>query len=150
LRGIVTRDPDGFAAGQPDLVLGEPFADGHGPRIVLAVDSGCSLCLAVTGRLARRTDGPTGPIGPTVTLLTHEPAAVWDGIAGGLPVVSDREAWRSVSHLSPPVLMLVDGSGRVRKMILPVREQEVDNVLDEWTAAAQERTPGVVDVRTDS
>jgi hypothetical protein len=40
--------------------------------------------------------------------------------------------------------MLVDGSGRVRRMVLPVREQEVDHVLDEW------RIPGVTDVRSDS
>jgi hypothetical protein len=142
LRGIVTRSPDGFAAAQPDLALGGPFANGNGPRTVLAVDSGCPLCLAVTERLARRPGGGT-------ILLTHEPAAVWDGVAGGLRIVSDRESWRSISHLSPPVLMLVDGSGRVQKMILPVREQDVDSVLDEWSVV-QERTSDVVDVRTDS
>jgi hypothetical protein len=136
LRGIVTRDRDGFVAAQPELSLGEPFTGGDGTRIVLAVDSGCPLCLAATQRLAAR--------GYPATLLTHESPEAWPGIAGGLTVVSDRESWRSISHLSPPVLMLVDGSGRVRRMVLPVREQEVDHVLDEW------RIPGVTDVRSDS
>jgi hypothetical protein len=142
LRGIAVRDPDGFTAAPPDLTLGGPFAGGGGSRAVLAVDSGCSLCLAITERLARRE--------AQVTLLTHEPPAVWQGVAGELPIVSDRELWRSVAHLSPPVLMLVDGSGRVRKLLLPVREQEVDRVLEQWRSAANEGSPDVVDVGADT
>ncbi|HSV66154.1 MAG TPA: hypothetical protein VLJ59_09655 [Mycobacteriales bacterium] len=142
LRNAVIRDPDGFATAQPDLVLGERFADG-GQRIVAAVDSGCPLCLEVAGRLAKRAAG--------ATLLTHEPAATWADVAGTLRIVSDREAWRAVSHLSPPLLMLVDGSGRVRRLLLPVRVDEVDKVLPDWRAlVSKEGMSGVADVRADS
>lgn len=147
LRGVVARNPDGFTAAQPDLSLGERFANGNalpsgGRHIVVAADSGCPLCLAVIDRLAGR--------GAEATLLTHEPAAVWDGIARGLTIVSDQESWRAVSHLSPPVLMLVDSSGSVRKMVLPVRLEEVDQVLGEWTELVKERISGDADVRADS
>ncbi|GLZ42853.1 hypothetical protein [Actinokineospora sp. NBRC 105648] len=113
LRAVVARDPSGFTAAPPDLVLGARFAG----RVVLAADSGCPLCVAVSRRV-------TG-----VILLTHESPSVWDT---GLEVVSDREAWRVVSHLAPPVLMLVDAAGRVAKLVLPVREEQADEVLDEW------------------
>jgi hypothetical protein len=153
LRGLVTRGPDGFAAALPDLRLGQRFATGGGPLVVLAADSGCPLCLVVADLLARRTaDGRRDPF--AVTLLTHEPAQVWDGIATGLDVISDRESWRSISHLSPPVLMLVDGSGRVRRMILPVRAQEVEAALAQWRDVVAEEVAEevvhVADVRTDS
>ena len=123
LRGQVTRTTDGFVAVPPDLVLGPRFAEG-GARIVAAVDSGCPLCLTVVERLAG--------LGAEATLLTHEPLVTWADLAHGLPVISDGEAWRSVSHLSPPVLMLLDGTGRVRRMLLPVRAAEVDTTLAEW------------------
>ncbi|MDQ3579896.1 MAG: hypothetical protein M3443_20320 [Actinomycetota bacterium] len=113
LRAMVTRDPGGFAAAQPDLVLGPRFAG----RVVLAADTGCPLCVAVS----RRLDG--------AMLLTHESPSAWDT---DLEVVSDREAWRTISHLAPPVLMLVDADGRVARMTLPVREDQVDEILVEW------------------
>jgi hypothetical protein len=163
LRGIVSRDPEGFASAQPDISLGGRFANGKRRQIVLAAESGCPLCLAVIERLARRAAGEraageragqrgaarmSGPF--KATLLTHESPAVWDRVAGRLQIVSDRESWRAISHLAPPVLMLVDGSGRVRRMLLPVREQEVDSVLGEWSDLTQERISGVADVRADS
>ncbi|WP_103352771.1 hypothetical protein [Amycolatopsis sp. CA-128772] len=122
LRGLVTRTTDGYAAAPPDLDLGPGFARSG---IVVAVDSGCPLCLAVVERLAR--------LGADATLLTHEPLATWTDLAHGLPVLSDGEAWRSVSHLSPPVLMLLDGTGRVRRLQLPVRAADVDTTLAGWT-----------------
>lgn len=123
LRGIVTRTTDGFVAAPPEVFLGPRFA-GEGTRIVAAVDSGCPLCLTVVERLAE--------LGAGATLLTHEPPATWRDLARGLPVISDGEAWRSISHLSPPVLMLLDGTGHVRRMLLPVRAGEVDTTLAEW------------------
>jgi hypothetical protein len=123
LRGMVTRNSDGFVAAPPDLVLGPRFAGADG-RIVAAVDSGCPLCLTVAERLAA--------LGVDATLLTHEPTATWADLAHGLPVVSDGEVWRSVSHLAPPVLMLLDETGRVRRMLLPVRAAEVDTTLAGW------------------
>jgi hypothetical protein len=123
LRGMVARSTDGFVAVPPDLVLGSRFA-GDGRRIVAAVDSGCPLCLTVAERLAA--------LGADATLLTHEPVTTWADLAHGLPVTSDGEAWRAVSHLAPPVLMLLDETGRVRRMLLPVRAGEVDTTLAEW------------------
>jgi hypothetical protein len=145
LRGLITREPHRYATSAPDIALGGRFARGGGPRIVLAVDSGCPLCLAVTQRLAAR-DGT----GPPVVLLTHEPPESWAGIAGPLEVVSDRESWRAVAHLSPPVLMLVDGGGRVERLVLPVREQEADEVWDRWRESSGEENPDVVDARANS
>ncbi|MFB9908568.1 hypothetical protein [Allokutzneria oryzae] len=136
LRAIVLRNPDGFAAAQPDLTLGGAFADGTSRPVVAAVDSGCPLCLNVVSELAERAPG--------ATLLTHESPAVWSEVADGLRVISDREAWRAISHLSPPVLMNVDGAGVVRRMTLPVRIDE----LDSWIEL---KGPiGVVDARSDS
>ncbi|SES41615.1 hypothetical protein [Actinokineospora terrae] len=112
LRAVVGRDAGGFS-GAADIELGPRFAG----RVVLAADTGCPLCREVAERL---TDA---------VLLTHEPASAWDV---GLDVVSDREAWRAVSHLAPPVLMSVGADGVVRRVSLPVRAEQVDAVLDDW------------------
>jgi hypothetical protein len=93
-------------------------------------------------RLSRRV--------PDAVLLTHEPAAVWAGVAGPLRIVSDREAWRAISHLAPPVLMLVEPSGQVRAMVLPVREEEVDTVSADWHDLVREGASGVAELRSDS
>ncbi|MEN3356596.1 MAG: hypothetical protein V7637_578 [Mycobacteriales bacterium] len=149
LRALVSRDPDGFTAAQPELTLGGSFAGppadpagpgAAGPRMVVAADTGCGLCVTVVRRLADR--------GATATVLTHEPAAAWAGLAGQLPVVTDRDAWRAISHLSPPVLMLVDPAGAVHKLLLPVRAEQADRAAVDWGAAAAdepERTPDAVD-----
>jgi hypothetical protein len=141
LRGVVTRSTDGFVAVPPDLVLGPRFAEGDG-RIVAAVDSGCPLCLTVVERLAG--------LGAEATLLTHEPLTTWTHLARGLPVISDGEAWRSVSHLSPPVLMLLDGTGRVRRMLLPARAAEVDTTLADWAGPKSGGDTGDADVGANS
>jgi len=132
LRGTVLRGHDGYTSAAPDIELGAEFAGDGAQRIVLAADSGCPLCLAVIDRLRYR--------GVKATLLTHEQPAVWRDIADHLTVVSDQEVWRSVSHLAPPVLMLVDRAGSVRKLVLPVREDEVDTVLDDWAGTGGEET----------
>src|SRR2546426_8495202 len=84
LRGIVLGDGKGFTAAHPEITLGPGFADGR-TRIVLAVDTGCPLCVAATERLAR--------LAPGATVLTHEDVAAWEGLANGLEVVRDRESW---------------------------------------------------------
>jgi hypothetical protein len=142
LRALAAGDAAGFASGRPDVALGPRFATGGAPRLVVAADTGCGLCVAVVDRLARRV--------ADATVLTHEPAAAWAGRADGLTVVSDPEAWRAVSHLSPPVLMRVDGAGRVDRMLLPVRVGQVDAVLAEWGLPAPEGTSDAADARTDS
>jgi hypothetical protein len=132
LRAAVLRNPDGYTSTGPDIELGAELGGADGPHIVLAADSGCPLCLAVIERLRYR--------GVKATLLTHEQPAVWRGIADHLTVVSDQEVWRSVSHLAPPVLMMVDRAGSVRKLVLPAREDEVDTVLDDWAGTGGEET----------
>lgn len=139
LRGLVARNRDGFVTVPPDVSLGERFAGGGGSRIVLAADSGCPLCVAAAGRLAR--------LAPGAVLLTHEPRAVWEGVASRLRVETDRESWRSISHLSTPVLMLVDAAGRVRELVLPVREEEVDRVVGEWDRLVREEETDAAGVR---
>jgi hypothetical protein len=129
LRGIVMRDAKGFTATPPEITLGPGFADGRA-RIVLAVDSGCPLCVAAAGRLSERAPG--------ATVLTHENAATWEGLASGLEVVSDRESWRAIAHLATPILMQVGGAGRVSGLVLPTRLSEVDDALTGWSADVAE------------
>ena len=124
LRGMVLRDTHGYAATGPDTVLGPRFAG----RVVLAADTGCPLCVAAAERVAA--------LAPRSVLLTHEPPSAWDGRGAGLEVVADREAWRAVAHLSPPVLMRVDTAGRVTALVLPTRVSEVDEALREWSTGA--------------
>lgn len=142
LRGIVLRNTDGFGTAEPEVYLGAGFATGGPPRIVLAADSGCPLCQELADRLMRRAPG--------AVLLTHENPGVWTRVGARLDVVTDRDSWRMVSHLAPPVLMLVDGSARVRRMTLPVRVEEADAVLDEWQTIVAEETTGAADARTHS
>jgi hypothetical protein len=123
LRGMVARD--GFTSTTGPITLGPGFAAGR-TKIVLAADTGCPLCVAAAERL--------GQLAPGSTVLTHEDAAAWDGLAAGLEVVSDREAWRAVAHLATPVLMRVDGTGTVGELVLPARVSEVDKMLTEWSA----------------
>jgi hypothetical protein len=139
LRGQLGRDRAGFTVAPPDLSFDGRLASGGEPQVVLVADSGCPLCLAAAERLGARRPG--------AVLLTHEPLHTWSGVADRLRVVSDREAWRVVSHLAPPVLMLVDGAGAVRRLVLPTREDEINTVLDEWTRGG---IGGVIDARTDS
>jgi hypothetical protein len=127
LRGIVLHDGKGFTATRTDITLGPAFADGR-TRIVLAVDSGCPLCVAATERLHQ--------LAPGATVLTHEDAAVWEGLASGLEVVRDQESWRAISHLAPPVLMSVDSAGRADRLALPTRVSEVDKLVAEWSVDA--------------
>jgi len=127
LRMEVARDPSGFTAAQPDIRLDGWSAAGAQPELVLAVDSGCALCRTTAERLASRRPGSV--------LLTHESPEVWAEVADRLRVLSDRTAWRAISHLSPPVLMLIDGTGSVRRMVLPTTEDDVTNALIEWTGS---------------
>jgi hypothetical protein len=128
------RGGEGFAAERPDLSLGRSFPT----AMVVAADTGCGLCVAVVRRLALA--------GAQAAVLTHEPAEAWADLAGDLPLITDRESWRAVGHLSPPVLLRVDAAGRVLDLTLPVREEQAEQVAAEWGAlAAPERTPDAAD-----
>lgn len=128
IRGLMVQSAgDGFTSAAVNVSLGRRFGPDDQPRIVVAADSGCPLCLAVIERLS------DSPAAASAVVLTHEQPEVWLHRVGQLQVVSDREAWRAISHLSPPVLMLVTGAGTVRRLVLPVSELEVDRVLADWT-----------------
>lgn len=142
LRATVLGDADGFQAAPPDIELGPRFAHGTGWRVVLAGDSGCPLCRQVADRLAT--------VVPGSTLLTHESADTWQAVADRLDVVSDEESWRQISHLSPPVLMLVDGTARVRRLSLPTRVEDVGILLSGWHRLIEEENRSGVDARAHS
>lgn len=147
VRGLAVQGSgDGYVSTAVDISFTSALGGGGEPRIVVAADSGCPLCLAVIDRLSQT------PAGDTAVLLTHEDPAVWAGRSGRLHIVSDREAWRAVSHLAPPVLMLVAGNGAVRRLVLPVSELEIDRVLADWSrrGGGEETTNSSEEVRHDA
>ncbi len=111
-----------------DIVLPASVTGGRG-GVVLAVDSGCPLCIAVVQQVASVT---TGPEGSGAVLLTFEPEEQWGGLTGGLPVVRDDRAWSAIAHLSTPILMQVGGDGRVERLHLPANERDVVPTLRSW------------------
>lgn len=100
-----------------------------GPGIVLTADSLCPLCRVVAATVSAQADR----LGRPVTLLTHESPEAWTDVPPGLRLVQDEQAWREVSHLSPPVLMDVAADGVVRDLVLPSNENEADAALKRWT-----------------
>lgn len=111
-------------------------------RVVVAADTGCPLCQVVVGTLSKAYAGALAP----PVLLTYEPAEQWSGVSGALDVVRDDAAWSAVSHLTPPVLMLVDGGGLVNRLILPANERDVQSALDSWGVAPEIELEGKTDV----
>ena len=115
LRALVVREVSYSSAG-PDLVLGDAVTGGS-DRIVLASDTGCPLCGAVTARLAELA----GAAGVRPVLLTYEEVEQWPRpVRQEYDVVSDRGEWQKIAHLSPPVLMAVRADGQVVDLALPV------------------------------
>jgi hypothetical protein len=97
---------------------------GYEGRLVLAVDSGCPSC-QVTVKALDAVALPQRPV-----LLTYEEPSTWD--APGLEIRQDPQAWRAVAHLSPPVLLSIDGSGRVAHLALPTHPDDVIRALAAW------------------
>ncbi|MEU7909345.1 hypothetical protein [Actinoplanes sp. NPDC049118] len=110
-----------------DIVLPATVTGGRG-GLVLAVDSGCPLCIAVVQRVASVTSGLQG----TAVLLTFEPEEQWSGLSGDLRVVRDERAWSAIAHLSTPILLQVGAGGRVERLHLPANEHDVIPVLRSW------------------
>ncbi|WP_117209414.1 hypothetical protein [Allorhizocola rhizosphaerae] len=94
--------------------------------VVLAADASCDACHVAVGELAS--------LAPSSTLLSYEP---WDGT--DLRVRVDTEAWRSLAHLSPPVLMAVDADGQVTDIALPTNPGDVAKALQSWGTPVLER-----------
>ncbi|GGN21674.1 hypothetical protein FHR83_002177 [Actinoplanes campanulatus] len=121
-----------------DIELPASVAGGRG-GLVLAVDSGCPLCIAVVQRVGSVMSGPDSA---AAVLLTFEPEKQWNGLTGGLPVVRDERAWSAIAHLSTPILLQVDGQGRVRRLHLPANERDVTPVLQSWGLLSQSEKNG--------
>jgi hypothetical protein len=97
---------------------------GYEGRLVLAADSACPSC-HVTVKALDGLGLETKPV-----LLTYEEASTWD--APSLEIRQDSQAWRAIGHLSPPVLLSVDGSGRVANLALPTHPDDVTRALAAW------------------
>lgn len=121
-------DATAAAGERVDIALTPAVTGGRG-GLVLAVDSGCPLCISVVQQVASATSGPEGA---EAVLLTFEPQEQWSGLTGGLRVVRDERAWSAIAHLSTPILMQVGGDGRVQRMHLPANESDVVPVLRSW------------------
>jgi hypothetical protein len=116
-----------------DIELPRSVAGDQG-GLVLAVDSGCPLCIAVVQQVGSAMPGPGRG---TAVLLTFEPEEQWNGLNGGLPVVRDDRAWSAIAHLSTPILLQVDGQGQVQRLHLPANERDVTPVLQSWGLLSQ-------------
>jgi hypothetical protein len=133
LRAFVARTSDGYSAAPPLIRFdSEQLANGR-EQIVVAADSGCPLCGEVVSELAHRSTEEGAAV-----VLTYEPSSAWpDELLGGLRLVTDRDAWRAVGHLTPPVLMKVDGSGTVQQLVLPMSAGDALQRIDGWLAPRQ-------------
>lgn len=129
---VVTADgdqavPSGGTQSAPSMSMPAVPRDGQ-PAVVLAADSSCPLCRMTIGRMAELADQlPEQPV-----LLTYETPEQWGPLPPVLRVVRDEDAWSQIAHMSPPVLLQVDGRGRVQDLALPAREDDVDATLSSW------------------
>ncbi|MEU6024987.1 hypothetical protein ACGFIK_09825 [Micromonospora sp. NPDC048871] len=125
LRALVVREVSYSSAG-PDVVMGATVTGGS-DRIVVASDTGCPLCGAVTARLAELS----AAAGVRPVLLTYEEVEQWPApIRQEFDVVSDRDEWQKIAHLSPPVLMAVRADGQVVDLALPVDVGSAERQFD--------------------
>jgi len=102
--------------------------DAPGATLVVAVDSGCASCRLAVEELAE--------IAPTLReqpiLLTYETPDTWGFAAQSLRIRRDPESWRALAHLSPPILMTVDGEGTVTDLILVSQPNQVTRAAITW------------------
>ena len=109
-----------------------PELRGHirpGGAIVAAVDGQCSTCWEVVEGLIE------APTALQRVLLTFDEEA-WKHEARVTLVVSER-AWSRVSHIQPPLLMLVDSSGRIEQLELPVSANQASSIASRWDSISQ-------------
>ena len=113
--------------------LAEPEAEAGAPRprLVVAVDSGCASC--------HRTVEELIEIAPTLReapiLLTYETPDTWGYAAKHLRIRRDPQSWRALAHLSPPILMTVDGEGTVTDLVLVSHPTQVTRAAATWGLA---------------
>jgi hypothetical protein len=100
---------------------------GYAGRLVLAADTSCPTCHLTVKAL----NGISGlGLQAKPVLLTYEPESEWE--ADALEIRRDPQAWRAVAHLSPPVLLSVDGEGSVARLALPSHPDDVTRSLAAW------------------
>src|SRR5687768_14802628 len=92
------------AAPPAELVLPTSFvkriAVPGGERTVLVADAGCPLCRHAAAMLADMATPDFRPV-----LLTYEQPEKWSSLPDTVELVQDRDAWSSLAHLSPPVIL---------------------------------------------
>ncbi|MFE5125102.1 hypothetical protein [Streptomyces sp. NPDC056669] len=128
---MLRRQLDERAAGAAppaELVLPPSFvervAEPGRERTVLVADATCPLCRHAAAVLAERATPDFRPV-----LLTYEPPERWSSLPDGVELVQDSEAWSSLAHLTPPVILTVGTDGTVGSLHLPSSERDVAGAL---------------------
>ncbi|MGP3947157.1 hypothetical protein [Streptomyces sp. 7N604] len=118
----------GTAVPPAELVLPPSFveriAEPGRERTVLVADAGCPLCRHAAAVLAEMATPDFRPV-----LLTYEPPERWSSLPDALELVQDRDAWSSLAHLSPPVLLTVGTDGTIGSLHLPSSERDIAGAL---------------------
>lgn len=116
------------AAPPAELILPASFveriAEPGRERTVLVADSTCPLCRHAAAVLAERAAPDFRPV-----LLTYEPPDRWSSLPDGVELVQDSDAWSSLAHLTPPVILTVGADGTVGSLHLPSSERDVAGAL---------------------
>lgn len=125
-RQLAADHASGAALGDVRLPaqFAEQVARPDSDRLVLVADSTCPLCRRAADALASAATEESRPV-----LLTYESETLWSGLPETVELVRDRQAWSALAHLSPPVLLTVDPSGRISSLELPTTEAEVARAL---------------------
>jgi hypothetical protein len=141
LRALVLQNPRGYATAPPEIRLDRLLELAPGTRIVLTADPECPLCRTAVAALATRTGRASAVV------LLHTPTdAYQEWATDGLTVVTDRDAWRPVAHLTPPVLLRLRPDGVVDDLVLPVAADQIAAALDGWSDTHMTPTQGESDV----
>ena len=116
------------AAPPSELVLPASFVERIAApgqeRTVLVADAGCPLCRHAAAVLAEMASPNFRPV-----LLTYEPPEKWSTLPDTVELVQDRDAWSSLAHLSPPVILTVGADGTVGSLHLPSSERDIAGAL---------------------
>lgn len=116
------------AAPPAELVLPASFVERIAApgqeRTVLVADAGCPLCRHAAAVLAEMATPAFRPV-----LLTYESPEQWSSLPDTVELVQDRDAWSSLAHLSPPVILTVGADGTVGSLHLPSSERDIVGAL---------------------
>lgn len=99
--------------------------------VVVVADTTCPSCALVLERLMSHR----GHLRAQVTLLTWEPEEDWSHLES-VRIVRDAQAWSNLAHLTPPILLRVEASGRIASLHLPSGIEDIDATLTSWGVLA--------------